>query len=70
MQHRLLGQVTGSGRFELCVAFDEFLGAATRETDGDAAVFIVAFNADDGANAVGGVTHFASEHWIGIGTAL
>ena len=51
------------------VAFDEFLGAAAREADGEAAVVFIAFDADDGADAVLGVAHFAAEQGIGFDIA-
>ena len=56
--------------FELCVPFDKFLRAASGKADGDAAVFVVAFNSDDGSDAKAGVTDFATQHGIGIAAAL
>src|SRR5437588_11000412 len=41
---------------ELRVAFYKFFGAAAWEGHGKAAVFFVAFNSDDGADSVFGVT--------------
>src|SRR5882672_12792853 len=57
------------GRLELGVTFDEFFCAAAREADGDAAVVFVAFNSDNGANAVFRVAYFAAEHGVGGSTA-
>ena len=58
------------GLFELRVALDKLLGSAARETDGNASVLIVAFNAYNCSDAVTRVTHFSSEHRIGVGAAL
>src|SRR5689334_13441847 len=56
--------------FERGVALDEFFGAATREADGEFAVVIVAFHADNGADAVIGMADFLAEEWIAIFAAL
>ena len=54
---------------ELGVAFDEFFGAAAGESDGEAAIVVVAFDADDSADSVLRVTNFLAEQGIGIATA-
>ena len=56
--------------FELRVPLDKLFRAASRKADGDAAVFVVAFNSDDGSDAKAGVTDFATQHGIGIAAAL
>src|ERR1043166_6128756 len=48
------------------VAFDELFGAAAREADGEAAVFVLAFNADDSADAVLRMAHLLADQWVGI----
>jgi hypothetical protein len=55
--------------FQLGVAFNELLRATPRKTDGKAAVFIVAFDSDDGANSVIRVPNFLAEKGIGIRAA-
>src|SRR5215470_12327336 len=57
-----------SDLLEVRVAFDEFLGAAAGEGDGEAAIVFVAFNADDGAHAVFGVANFLADQRIGAST--
>src|SRR5271170_6618680 len=69
-QHRLFLWCPSLSRFELGVALDELLRAAARKIHGDAAVFFVAFDAYDGADAVAGVANFPAKHWIGIGAAF
>ena len=54
---------------ELGVAFDEFFGAAAGEADREAAVVFIAFDADDGADAVFGMADFAAEHGVGFDVA-
>src|SRR5258707_15533764 len=55
--------------FQLRVALDEFFCAPARETDGDAPVFVVAFDADDGADAVTRMASFLAEKRVCIGAA-
>src|SRR5579872_584469 len=62
--------LTSSGRFELCVALDEFLCSPARKTDGDAAVFFVTFDADDGSDSIGRMANLAAKHGIGISAAF
>src|SRR5205807_4185779 len=52
--------------FELRVALDKFFGAASREAHREAAVFVVALDANDGSDAKARMTNFAPEHGIGI----
>src|SRR5438477_7572258 len=56
--------------FELRVALDKFLRAASREAHREAAVFIVALDPHDGSHAEAGMTNFATEHGIGIAAAF
>ena len=55
--------------FQLGIALDKFFGAAAGETHRDAPVLVVAFDADDGANSIVGMTNFLAEKRIGIGAA-
>src|SRR6266481_8201517 len=55
--------------FQLGVALDEFLGAASRETDGKAPVFIVALDADDRANAEIRVANLPTQKRVRVGAA-
>src|SRR5258708_17939428 len=55
--------------FQLGVALDEFFCAPARETDGDAPVFVVAFDADDGADAVTRMANFLAEKRVCVGAA-
>src|SRR5271154_3150879 len=64
------GCANASGRFQLGVALDKFLCATARKTYRDAAVFLVAFDADDGSNAVARVADLATEHGIRVGTTF
>src|SRR2546423_1114086 len=52
------------------VALHEFLGAAAWETDRELAVFIIAFDADDGTDAIVGVADFLAEERIAVFAAL
>ena len=54
---------------KLRVAFDEFFRAATGKSDGEATVVFVAFDADNGANAVFGMANSLAEQGICIRTA-
>ena len=54
---------------ELGVAFDEFFGAAAGESDREAAVVVIAFDGDDGADAELGMANFSAEQGIGVGAA-
>src|SRR5260370_28698308 len=56
--------------FELRIALDKFLRAAPGEAHGYAAVFVVALDSNDGANAEAWMTHFAPQHGIGVGAAF
>ena len=58
-----------SDLLQLGVTLDEFFGAAAGEGDGEAAVVFVAFNADDGADAVFGMAHLLTDQRIGAGAA-
>jgi len=51
---------------ELGVTFDEFFGAAAGKGDGKAAIVVIAFDADDGADAVFRVTDSSAEQRICI----
>ena len=64
---RRVGTTRRLGLGELGVAFDEFFGAAAGEGDGEFAVVFVAFDGDDGADAVFGVADFLAEHGVGGG---
>src|SRR6202022_3059403 len=55
--------------FQLGVALDEFFCAPARETDGETPVFIVAFDADDGPDAVTRMANFLAEKRVCIGAA-
>jgi hypothetical protein len=46
---------------ELCVAFDEFFCAAPGEGDREAAIVFVAFDANDGADAILGMANALAE---------
>src|SRR5258708_33232885 len=61
---------TGLGLFELRVTFDKFLRTTSWEAHGDAAVFVVALDANDCSDAETGVTNLASQHGIGVAAAL
>ena len=50
-------------------ALDQFLGAVTGEADGQLALFVFAVDADDGADAVGGMAHALADQRIGIAAA-
>ena len=54
---------------ELGVAFDELLCAAPGETDGDAPVLVVAFDAHDSANSVARVANLLPQKRIRIRAA-
>ena len=56
--------------FELGVSFDELFCAATGEAYGDATVFVFAFDAYHGTDAVFRVADFLAEERIGFGYAL
>src|SRR4029077_9095326 len=56
--------------FQLGVAFDKFFCAASRKTNGEPPVLIVAFDADDGANSVVRMANFLAEKGIGVGAAF
>src|SRR5712692_7239502 len=56
--------------FELRVPLDKLLRAASGETHGYAAVFVVALDADDGSDAEARMTNFTPQHGIGIAAAL
>jgi hypothetical protein len=55
--------------FQLRVAFDELLGAASGETDGEAPILVVAFDAYDGADSVARMAHLLPKKRIGIRAA-
>ena len=55
--------------FQLGIALDKFFSASTGKTHRDAPVLVVAFDADDGANSIVGMTNFLAEKRIGIGAA-
>src|SRR5258708_204017 len=54
---------------ELGVAFDEFFGAAAGKGDGEAAVFVIAFNGNDCADTELRMANFSAEQGIGVGAA-
>src|SRR5256885_167838 len=62
--------VLGLHLFEGGVALHEFFGAAAGEADGELAVFVVAFDSNDCADAVIRVAHFLAEQRVAIFTAL
>src|SRR5258708_10073773 len=56
--------------FELRVPLDKLFRAASGEAHGYTAVFVVAFDADDGSDAEARMANFAPQHGIGIAAAL
>src|SRR6266403_3367463 len=56
--------------FELRVPLDKLFRAASGEAHGHTAVFVVAFNANDGSDAEAWMANFAPQHGIGIAAAL
>src|ERR1700682_2023399 len=56
--------------FELRVPLDKLFRAASGKAHGYTAVFIVAFDANDGSDAETRMTNFAPQHGIGIAAAL
>src|SRR6266849_4867493 len=56
--------------FELRVPLDKLFRAAAGEAHGYAAVFVVAFDANDGSDSEARMTNFAPQHGIGIAAAL
>src|SRR5207245_1714753 len=56
--------------FELRVPLDKFFRAASRKAHGEAAVFVVALNANDRSNAKARMTNLSPQHRICIATAL
>ena len=56
--------------FELGVSLDEFLCAAPRKTDGESAVFVIAFDTDDSAHAKVRVANFLTQKGIFVTAAL
>src|SRR6202040_700133 len=55
--------------FQLSVAFDEFLCAASGEADREAPILVVAFDAHDGANSIARVANLLPQKRIRIGAA-
>src|SRR2546423_7082055 len=55
---------------ELSVALDKFLCAAAGEADREFAVFIVPFDADNGAHAEIGMADFLAQQGIAVGATL
>src|SRR5260370_20839842 len=55
--------------FQLGVALDEFLRAASRETDGKASVFVVTLDADDRADAEIRVANLPTQKGVRVGAA-
>ena len=55
--------------FQLGVAFDEFFCAPPRETDGKAAVLIIAFDADNRAYAEIRVANLLAQKRVRVGSA-
>src|SRR5258708_17634696 len=55
--------------FQLGVALDEFLRAASRETDGKASVFVVTLDADDRADAEIRVANLPTQQGVPVGAA-
>src|SRR5215469_3699725 len=58
------------GLFQLGVALDEFFCAAAGKAHGNTTVFVVAFDADDGSDAVAWMAHSSAEHGIRVATAF
>src|SRR5260370_16501442 len=56
--------------FELRVPLDKLLRAASGETHGYAAVFVVALYADNSSDSKARMTDFAPQHGIGIAAAF
>src|SRR6266403_1173086 len=56
--------------FELRVPLDKLFRAASGEAHGYTAVFVVAFDANNGSDAEARMTNFAPQHGIGIAAAL
>src|SRR5256884_4221997 len=56
--------------FELRVPLDKLFRAASGEAHGYTAVFVVAFDANDGSDAEARMANFAPQHGIGIAAAL
>src|ERR1700675_1984947 len=56
--------------FELRVPLDKLFRAASGEAHGYAAVFVVAFDANDSSDAEARMANFAPQHGIGIAAAL
>src|ERR1700722_13285329 len=56
--------------FELRVSLDKLFRAASGEAHGHTAVFVVAFDSNDGSDAEAWMANFAPQHGVGIATAL
>src|SRR5882762_2777455 len=56
--------------FELRVPLDKLFRAASGEAHGYTAVFVVAFDANDGSDAEARMANLAPQHGIGIAAAL
>src|SRR5205823_2517401 len=64
------GSFRKSCLFELRVPLDKLFRAASGEAHGYTAVFVVAFDANDGSDAEARMANFAPQHGIGIAAAL
>src|SRR5215472_14244889 len=60
----------GLGLFKLRIALDELLCAASGKADGNAAILVVSFDADDRADSIAWVPDSAAEHGIRVTSAL
>src|SRR5437016_671471 len=56
--------------FELRVPLDKLFRAATWEAYGNAAVFVIALDPNNGSDAEARMTNFAPQHGIGVAAAL
>src|SRR5712691_4289906 len=56
--------------FELRVPLDKLFRATTGEAHGYAAVFVVAFDANDGSDTKARMSNFTSQHGLGIAAAF
>ena len=68
--HGAIALVKPLSLLQLGIALDEFFCATAGKADGDAAVFIVAFDAHDGSDAVAGMAYLSPEHGICVATVF
>lgn len=62
-----MGLCTSLSRLELSIALNEFFCPAPGKTDGNAAVFLIALDPYNRADAEVRMADFAAQHGIGIG---